>query len=576
MIFYRKINSFRLLFSLLYLCIIFLVPAPESRAETGAAALLNKANECRNSLFKSSGKMKYRHNWSACIDKYKSVYDRYPDSGEAAWAIFRSAKMYVSLNKYSGMEKDLDTALELYEKVTEDHSKHSLADDAQYERGNIFYNYKKDLYKAYMEYLKVDIKFPSGDMKPRAEKMIDKLAAVLEEKKGEKGDEKDISSGNELATVQEIRYLSTTTYTRVVIDLDKPAGYKKHLLEQDPENHKAKRLYLDIYKTLKGKDVKKIIPIKDGLISNARVGQYDPETLRVVLDIDKIGDYTIFPLHDPERIVIDVKVDKEKARALTRKKSARPAGKGILKPEKPDSSVSLARQLGLSVRRIVIDPGHGGKDPGCIFKGGLKEKDIVLDLAKRLKKKIEAGMDCEVFLTRTSDVFIPLDERNAFANMKDADLFISLHVNAHKQSSIYGIETYFLNMATDKRAVMVAARENATSEKNISDLQSILDELMLNTKITESSKLAYSVQEGIMSGVEKKYKKNRNLGVKQAPFYVLISADMPAILIETGFITNSTERQRLQSSTYKETISDGILNGIKSYMKSIDQAYLGG
>jgi len=174
------------------------------------------------------------------------------------------------------------------------------------------------------------------------------------------------------------------------------------------------------------------------------------------------------------------------------------------------------------------------------------------------------------------DVSLPLDERTAFANVNKADLFISLHVNAHRQSNIFGIETYFLNMATDERAVMVAARENATSEKNISDLETILNDLMLNTKISESSKLAYQVQDGIMGGVKKSYRTNKSLGVKQAPFYVLIGAEMPAVLIETGFITNPTERNRLISKKYRDILADGILEGIDSYMKSIDQTYQGG
>jgi len=576
MICYKKMNCSRLLISIILLCIFFLPLTVECEAKTKVSTLLERANKYRDSLYRSSKKMEYRHNWMNCINKYEEVSKKYPKSSEAAWAIFRSARMYVKLNKYSGLEDDLDKALQLYEKVTQEYSTHRLADDAQYEKGNIYYTYKKDMYQAYKEYLTVDIKYSKGDMKPKAKKMMDKLAVILEEKKGKKPEKENIVSSDELTTAEKIRYWSTPTYTRVVIDLDKKSEYKGHFLKQDPDLKKSKRLYLDIYKTLKGPNVKDTIPIKDGLIKTARIGQYKPDTVRVVLDIDKIGGHKIFRLHDPFRIVIDVRVDKSKAKASTINKVTRPAGKGVLKPKRADGSVSLARQLGLSVKRIVIDPGHGGRDPGCSFKGGIKEKDIVLDIAKRLKKKIEKEMDCEVLLTRTKDVFVPLDERTAFANIKKADLFVSLHVNAHKQTNIFGLETYFLNMATDKRAVMVAARENATSEKNISDLQSILNDLMLNTKITESSKLAYKVHGGIMNDVKNGYKKHKSLGVKQAPFYVLIGAEMPAILIETGFITNSTERKRLLSSKYKDMLTGGIVSGIESYVKSIDQVYMGG
>jgi N-acetylmuramoyl-L-alanine amidase len=191
-------------------------------------------------------------------------------------------------------------------------------------------------------------------------------------------------------------------------------------------------------------------------------------------------------------------------------------------------------------------------------------------------EKIDKRLDCEAILTRNRDVFMSLERRTALANMKKADLFISLHVNSYRQKGVHGVETYFLNLATDARAVMVAARENATSEKNISDLQQILNDLMLNTKITESSRLARQVQRGMIYSAKKRYSGVRDLGVKQAPFYVLIGAEMPAILVETGFITNTRERRRLLSKKYQEELAEGIVSGIERYIESIEQAYKGG
>ena len=574
-VYHRIVRS--VLFSVFFL-ILFSSLALECDARTSTARLLAKADKSRVSLYKSSKRMKYRHNWMKSINQYENIYKKYPKSAEAPWAMFRAAGMFVKLNRYSGRESDVNTALELYEKVTQDYPDHRLADDSQYRIGEIYYSHKKDLTKAYFEFLKLDIKYPSGDMRPRANKMMDKLSALLgnkEKKEETHGVEKKAPSGKEFATVRDIRHWSTPTYTRVVIDLDKPTEYTDHLLKKDPDLKKPRRLYLDLKNTHVGKDIDDTIPIKDGLLRTARAGQYKPDTVRVVLDIESISGYKAFRLHDPFRIVVDVQSNNIVDENSPKKKQRKP-GKGVLKPANPDKTLSLARQLGLSVKRIVLDPGHGGKDPGCIFKGGIKEKDITLALAKKLKVKIEKKLSCEVLMTRTTDVFIPLDERTAFANVKKADLFISLHVNAHEQHNIYGIETYYLNMATDKQAVLVAARENATSEKNISDLQSILNDLILNTKISESSKLAYDVQNGIMDDVKTKYSQHRSLGVKQAPFYVLIGAEMPAILIETGFITNSTERKRLISDHYKDVLADGIVGGIESYMKSIDQVYMGG
>ena len=573
---YRRIYSFALFF--ISFCILFTSPVPECDAGTSTSGLLAKADSSRKSLYKSTKRMDFRHNWEKPIGLYEKIYNKYPKSEEAPWAMFRAAGMYAKLSKYSGLETDLDTALELYERVTEDYPDHRLADDAQYRMGDIYYSNKNNMTQAYIEFLKVDIKYPTGDMRPRAKQMMEKLSNLLgDQQKDDAPVDENAASADGFATVMNIRKLSTSTYTRVVIDLDKPAEYIDHLLKMDQKLQKPRRLYLDLKNTKIGKDIESSIPIKDGLLWSARAGQYNPDTVRVVLDIDNISRYKTFRLHDPFRIVVDVHGDKNTAGADNGNTKTGAAGKkSVQKPKNPDETISLARQLGLTVKRIVIDPGHGGKDPGCIFNGGIKEKDITLSLAKKLKTKIESKLGCEVLLTRTTDTFIPLDERTAFATSKNADLFISLHVNAHKQSNIFGIETYFLNPASDRQAVMVAARENATSEKNISDLQSILKEMLQATKISESSKLASMVQNGMINDVKKKYTPYKSLGVKQAPFYVLVGAEMPAILIETGFITNSTERIRLLNENYKEALSEGIVGGIESYMKSIEQAYIGG
>jgi N-acetylmuramoyl-L-alanine amidase len=486
--------------------------------------------------------------------------------------------MFTKLYIYSGREGDLDEAIELYERVVKEYKDHRLADDAQYRIGEIYYRYKKDPTQAYVEFLKVDIKFPSGDMLLKARSMLDKLSVILSKEGTHKREKKDYSSVKELTPVKKIRHWSTPSYTRVVIDLERPVKYLSHLLKKDRNLKKPRRLYVDLKKTYVSSDIVSSIPIRDGLLQRARAGQYSRDTVRVVLDINSIGGYKIFHLFDPFRIVVDVRGIEKKDDKKKRpgKVKERPTRKGIRKAPKPDKKISLARQLGLSVKRIVLDPGHGGRDPGTFSKGGIKEKHIVLKLARILAKKIEKRLGLKVILTRKRDVFLSLERRTAFANVKRADLFISLHVNANTRKNIHGMETYFLNMATDERAVMVAARENATSKKNISDLQTILNDLMLNTKINESSKLAYEVQKGMVSQVKGRYKRVKDLGVKQAPFYVLIGAEMPAILVETGFMSNQRERKRLLNKKYQENLADGIVRGIESYVKSIDMAYYKG
>lgn len=549
--------------------------AGEAGAAPSSKALLQEADRCAKALYASNAKMKYRHNWSACVEIYREVGDRYPKSEEAPWALYRAATMLLKLHGYSGIGQDLDDAVELYRRVANEYVEHRLADDAQYKIGEIYYNDKDDLTQAYLEFLKVELRYPNGDMKPKAQEAIEKLTALISKRENRKEIKETLSKAPGLTQVREIRHWSTPNYTRVVIDLERAVPFQTHLLEENKDLQKPRRLYLDLKDTYVSSEIQSPIPIRDGLLRSARAGQYTKDTVRVVLDIDNIENHKIFPLHDPFRIVIDVRGTEAREKTVAPKQVAkvesRSARRGIRKAQQPDGSVSLARQLGLNVRRIVLDPGHGGKDPGCYFNGGIKEKNIVLTLAKILAEKLEEKLGCEVVLTRDKDVFLPLEKRTAFANMQKADLFVSLHINAHKQADVHGLETYYLNMATDERAVLVAARENATSEKNISDLQSILNDLMLNTKISESSKLAHEVQRGIMGSVSKRYSNVRDLGVKQAPFYVLIGAEMPAILVETGFITHPTERKRLQSKKYLETMADGIVTGLEGYIRSFSR-----
>ncbi|MEF3695555.1 N-acetylmuramoyl-L-alanine amidase, partial [Desulfolutivibrio sp.] len=228
----------------------------------------------------------------------------------------------------------------------------------------------------------------------------------------------------------------------------------------------------------------------------------------------------------------------------------------------------LVEQLGLTVRTIMIDPGHGGKDPGAQGLGGLVEKNVNLRFARLLGKKLqEHGF--QVLYTRTRDVFIPLEERTAMANAKKADLFVSIHCNAHGDAKSTGLEIYSLNLASTEDAVRVAARENAVSAKTISDLQLILTDLMLNTKMKESRDLAKTVQDKAVGAVSRW--KTRNRGTHEAPFYVLMGARMPAVLVEMGYITNPDDAKRLASDKYLETLAQGMVNGLVAYKQRIER-----
>ena len=233
-------------------------------------------------------------------------------------------------------------------------------------------------------------------------------------------------------------------------------------------------------------------------------------------------------------------------------------------------SYSMARQLGLGARRIVIDAGHGGHDPGTIGRGGLMEKDLVLDVALRLEKMVRAELGAEVILTRATDVFVPLEERTAIANSRGADLFLSIHANSSRNSTARGIETYFLSFARNAHAEEVAARENAISAATLKDLQGLVKAIALNSKIEESKDFATSVQESMVANVRGRYPV-ADRGVHTAPFYVLIGANMPSVLAEIAFVSNPEDEKHLKTADFRDTMAKSLLRGVRDYLDSLSR-----
>jgi N-acetylmuramoyl-L-alanine amidase len=230
--------------------------------------------------------------------------------------------------------------------------------------------------------------------------------------------------------------------------------------------------------------------------------------------------------------------------------------------------LSMARQLGLGVSRIVIDPGHGGHDPGAKGKG-VAEAELVLDVALRLEKLLQKVPGVEVILTRRTDDFIPLPERTAIANREGADLFLSIHANASTSAQAHGIETYFLNFANNQSAAAVAARENAASTQSMGGLPDFVKAIALNNKLDESRDFALHVQRAMVERQKTANKLLKDLGVKQAPFVVLIGANMPSVLAETGFVTNAQEAKLLKANAYRQKIAESLFNAIRKYQMSL-------
>jgi N-acetylmuramoyl-L-alanine amidase len=230
---------------------------------------------------------------------------------------------------------------------------------------------------------------------------------------------------------------------------------------------------------------------------------------------------------------------------------------------------SLTRVLGLKIGKIVIDPGHGGHDTGTIGPNGLEEKDLVLDVSRRLGKLLQTRLGAEVIYTRKDDTFIPLETRTAIANEEAADLFVSVHANSSHDPDARGVETYYLNFTSSPEALEVAARENAVSEKSIHELQDLVKKIALKEKIDESQEFASDVQNSLHSGLAVKNPGLRDRGVKKAPFIVLIGANMPSILAEISFVSNPGDERRLESADYRQKIAESLYRGIAKYVSGL-------
>jgi len=519
---------------------------PKPLAAADARQTYLQAEKAYRQLRHAPEKQKYRRPWMRCIEKFEAVHRSEPEGPWAAAGLFMSATLYQELYKHSFRKADLQEAADIFHRILKRYPKSRYARKARAQL--------KTLEKP---------KTAAAPVKASAKAEVrgDAIGDVIQQAAaGAASPAVSPSAAIGQARVENLRYWSNNRYTRVVIDVSRETPFRHHLLKKDPALNKPQRLYVDLKGSRLAGGVQKMVAINDNLLKNVRAGQFTPEAVRVVVDIKSFDRYKIFSLRNPYRIVIDVWGDASGGPSPVQ--LAAPGGKA------PIPVGALAKQLALGVRRIIVDPGHGGKDFGAPgYLKGVYEKDIVLAIGKKLAKKLRQELNCEVIMTRSTDKYLTLEERTAIANTKNVDLFISIHTNAHRDRNAYGVETYFLNLATDEESILVAARENATSTKNISDLQTILNDLMQNAKINESSRLAAHVQNDLTGFLAKRYRQVKSKGVKQAPFYVLLGAQMPAILVETSFISNPRECKRLITPAYQEDLCDGILQGIRRYMR---------
>lgn len=609
-------------------------------------------------FLKDKSRTKSRANWEKMAQKFEGIQKTYPKCEKADDALLRSAKIWNQSGRNFKSRPDKDKALADIDALVKKYPKSSLADDAVLLAGQI-YQERGDKQAAAGEFHKIVSRYPKGDQLKQAQKYLAQ-AGPGEDEKPEKPepeeppDSKVFSSkstppekpatpakaplrrNDAIALILEsngstaeacmsepsqllnIRYWSAASYTRIVLDLDRKTDYSvPRLLKADPALGTPPRIYFDLNNTRLSPDFRAQntykdncyeLTIGDGLLRRARVGQYKPEVVRVVADIQSIREFKNFAFPGENggwRVIIDVFGEQKApppvatvippaqpttkpvvppAQPTTKPVSppAQPTTRPVTKP-KPEPKPKPPEAPAKKPLIIVIDPGHGGKDPGAIGRKKTWEKNIVLlvsqNLASELKKQFPGA---RIILTRKDDRYLSLVERTAKANalasenpdIQDA-IFISIHCNASPDRSTMGVETYYLDNTTDRAALKLAAKENFVSEEMMKEAGSytnqILADLNTNSKVNLSIPLAESIQKNLYNAIREKYAGSQNLGVKKAPFWVLTGATMPSVLVELSFLSNAQEEKRLNSPAYQKTLARGVALGIKNYQSKIDR-----
>jgi len=401
------------------------------------------------------------------------------------------------------------------------------------------------------------------------------------------------------ARVSEILAWTSEVYTRVAIYTGEEVAWKVDTVRADPKRGLPPRIFVDLPGAgIRDEILRKPVEVRNGLLRQVRAGRFNRDVVRVVIDLERESAYRVFALDNPFRIVVDIDGEGEipvlraeaasgppvpaapAAEATAPAVAAPDPGAGgpspppAAAPAPPAAEARAEREAQRSVEssprhhrvRVMIDPGHGGKDSGAIGPTGLKEKDVVLAVGRLVREKLARTGEYDVRMTRDTDVFIPLEERTAMANKARAAVFVSLHINASPNRRAEGISTYVLSRgAANREDLELAARENGVPVRKLSGVKFIIDDMFTGARKNESLRLAKTVNDSIVRNVSARFSGVQNLGLKQAPFYVLVGARMTAVLVESSFISNGREEARLRDLEYLERIADGVVDAVRYY-----------
>jgi N-acetylmuramoyl-L-alanine amidase len=553
---------------ILGLALAWLAVAPASAAPQSSAKDLYLSAQAREKAVRAAldasppDPPPTRDSMRQVVAAYRQVVLRYPTSGYCDNALWLAAQLSADTFVRHGDERDRAAALQLLISLTSEYPGSPLVSKARADAARI-----------------AALAAPAPATRPAGPASSPPQDAVL---------------------LRDVRRRATTGGGVVEIELDGPIQYREERL------YNPSRLFFDLPKTRTTDALKDATLVFDsGPIRQVRIGRHPNSMTRVVMDMAEGARCGSRLATAPHRLVVTCGSDAAPGSAVEPVTAAappaerqaspperpatdvapsatpvpRPAaeapGTGVSAPAAPSANgrggFSMARQLGLRVGRIVIDAGHGGRDPGAQGPG-YTEANLTLDIALRLEKLLAKEPGVEVVLTRRTDEYVGLQERTAIANREGADLFVSIHANASRNRTARGVESYLLNFASTPEAAAVAARENASSTLTMSHLNDLVKQIALNSKLDESRDLARHVQTAMVRKLRASNQQIKDLGVKQAPFVVLVGASMPSVLVEVSFLTNKQEGRLLGTGAYRQRIAEALLDGVRRYLRTLKRA----
>lgn len=522
----------------------------------GDAPLAYKAAISRiNSLKNDKLRACWRQPWENLRNDFLAINN----SGKqklAPGALYHAAVCQENLAACSRLDNDSKRAIDMFLSVAASYPANAYSDDALFHAALLQRNIKKFRSSSAKTLERLIRDYPKGDMLAEAKKRLDiwraedsPQLAALSEKAARTSDKKNIKG--------ELQVLSWNTpgpgTVEIALDLSTPVKYETKLV---PGTKKSlPKLTLELKDTAVVEEIRKGVRINGSLLKGVTVKSSNGNSV-LQFEVQGVSHFETYMHKNPPRLMLNI---------LNNKKNAHQKSTQVVKNEKFNTRQvsNIASQLGLTVHRVFIDAGHGGKDPGTTHNA-LVERNITLDIARRVGNLLKAN-GLEVVYSRDRDQTIALSKRTLLANKAKADLFVSIHLNAHSSSAVSGFETYFLNLASNRQAAQVAIQENAGSDRRLADLQGVLADVMLNARIEESRRLAGDIQRLALFRLKKRSFNTRDNGVKSAPFHVLLGAQMPAVLIETGYCTNNAEAKNLAKPEYRHALAEGIAEGILAY-----------